>query len=161
MRKGLNQTAGGLVGRAGGDEAWKGRVGIVTKKAWIREGIVAEGPEGAALAANRCNACGQVYFPKAGQGCLNCFEKTLEDVLLSRQGKLYSYTVVHMPASGFQPPYAVGFVDLPEGVRVFAPLETAEGKPFKVGMKMELRVGTLWVEEDLEVTGFKFGPTGG
>ena len=42
----------------------------MVEKVWIREGIMAEGPEGAALAANRCNACGQVYFPKAGQDCL-------------------------------------------------------------------------------------------
>ena len=134
---------------------------IVAEKVWIREGIIAEGPEGAALAGNRCNACGQVYFPKAERACLNCLEKQLEDLLLSRKGKLCSYTVVHMPASGFQPPYAVGFVDLPEGVRVFTPLEMEEGKPFKVGMEMEVRVGTLWEEGDKEVMGFKFASVGG
>ena len=133
----------------------------MAEKVWIREGIVAEGPEGEALAANRCKACGQVFFPKAEQACLNCLEKTLEDLSLSRKGKLCSYTVVHMPASGFQPPYAVGFVDLPEGVRVFTPLEMEEGKPFKVGMEMEVRMGALWEEEDKEVMGFKFAPAGG
>ncbi len=134
---------------------------IVAEKVWIREGIVAEGPEGQSLAGNRCKACGQVYFPKVELACLNCLEKQLEDVLLSRKGKLCSYSVVHMPASGFQPPYAVGFVDLPEGVRVFTPLEMEEGKPFKVGMEMEIRVGTLWEEEDKEVVGFKFAVAGG
>jgi uncharacterized OB-fold protein len=133
----------------------------VAEKVWIREGIIAEGPEGAALAGNRCNACGQVYFPRAALACLNCLEKKLEDVVLSRKGTLCSYTVVHMPASGFQPPYAVGFVDLPEGVRVFTPLEMEEGKPFKVGMEMEIRVGTLWEEGDKEVVGFKFASVGG
>jgi len=66
-----------------------------------------------------------------------------------------------MPASGFQPPYAVGFVDLPEGVRVFTPLEMEEGKAFKEGMEMEVRVGTLWEEGDKEVMGFKFAAAGG
>ena len=133
----------------------------MAEKVWIREGIVAEGPEGDTLAGNQCKACGQVFFPKAEKVCLNCLEGPLEDLPLSRKGKLCSYTVVHMRASGFQPPYAVGFVDLPEGVRVFAPLEMEEGKPFKVGMEMEVRVGTLWEEEDKEILGFKFASAGG
>ena len=132
----------------------------MAEKVWIREGIVAEGPEGETLAGNRCRACGQVFFPKADKVCLNCLEGPLEALPLSRKGKLCSYTVVHMPASGFQPPYAVGFVDLPEGVRVFSPLEMEEDKPFKVGMEMEVRVGTLWEEEDKEVMGFKFAAVG-
>ena len=133
----------------------------MAEKVWIREGIVAEGPEGETLAGNRCRACEQVFFPKVEQVCLNCLEKQLEDVPLSRKGKLCSYTVVHMPASGFQPPYAVGFVDLPEGVRVFTPLVMDEDKPFREGMEMEVRVGKLWEEEDKEVMGFKFAPVEG
>ena len=48
-----------------------------------------------------------------------------------------------------------------EGIRVFTPLEMEEGKPFTVGMEMEIRVGTLWEEEDKEVVGFKFAVAGG
>ena len=128
----------------------------MTEKEWILDGIVTEGTEGITLAANRCDTCGQVLFPKALNGCLNCFHPGLRDIHLSRQGRLFSYTTVHMAASGFQPPYAVGFVDLPEGVRIFAPLEIAEDKPFQVGMEMEVRIGVLWEEEEREVWGFKF-----
>ena len=133
----------------------------MAEKVWIRDGIITEGPEGQTLAGNKCRACGQVFFPKAEKVCLNCLEGPLEDLPLSRKGKLCSYTVVHMPASGFQPPYAVGFVDLPEGVRVFTPLVMDEDKPFREGMEMEVRVGTLWEEEDREVMGFKFRVAGG
>ena len=133
----------------------------MAEKVWIREGIVAEGPEGETLAGNRCRACEQVFFPKVEQVCLNCMEKQLEDVPLSRKGKLCSYTVVHMPASGFQPPYAVGFVDLPEGIRVFTPLVMDKYKPFREGMEMEVRVGKLWEEEDKVVMGFRFAPVEG
>ncbi len=128
----------------------------MAEKEWVRDGIVSEGPGGITLAANRCDACGQVYFPKALNGCLNCFEPELRDVPLSRQGKLDSYTIVQMPASGFKPPYAVGYVCLPEGVRLFAPLEMAEDTPFQVGMDMEVRIGALWEEADREVWGFRF-----
>ena len=48
-----------------------------------------------------------------------------------------------------------------EGIRVFTPLEMEEGKSFTVGMEMEIRVGTLWEEEDKEVVGFKFAVAGG
>ena len=128
----------------------------MTVKEWVRDGIVSEGPDDITLAANRCDTCGQVYFPKALEGCLNCFEPELGEIRLSRQGVLYSYTIVQMPASGFQPPYAVGYVDLPEGVRVFAPLEMVEDKPFQVGMEMEVRIGALWQEGEREVWGFRF-----
>jgi len=128
----------------------------MAEKEWVREGIVSEEPDGTMLAGNRCDGCGQVYFPKALKGCLNCFEPELTEVRLSQRGALYSYTIVHMPASGFEPPYAVGYVDLPEGIRVFTPLEMVENRPFRVGMEMEVRIGALWQEGDKEVWGFRF-----
>ncbi len=38
-----------------------------------------------------------------------------------------------MPAGHFKPPYAVGYIKMPEGIRIFAPLKMVEEKPFKVG----------------------------
>ena len=48
----------------------------------------------------------------------------MEALVLSRRGRLYSYTVGRMDSTHFKAPYSVGLVDLPEGVRVFAPLIT-------------------------------------
>jgi len=127
------------------------------KKIPVREGAFAEGPEGGILLANKCNSCGQVFFPKV-TSCLSCFNDELKDIVLSQQGNLYSYSVVHMPASHFKPPYAVGYINMPEGIRIFAPLKMVEGKPFKVGMKMSLVIEELWKEEDTEVVGYKFNP---
>jgi uncharacterized OB-fold protein len=123
----------------------------------IREDMFTEGREGTVLLANKCTACGKVHFPKA-QLCLTCLHKQLEDMALNRRGKLFSYTVVHMPSSHFQPPYAVGYVDLPEGVRVFSQLEITEDKPFKVNMDMEVITDTLWHKDGKEVVGFRFAP---
>jgi uncharacterized OB-fold protein len=55
-------------------------------------------------------------------------------------------------------PFAIGFVDLPEGLRIFSPLKEREGKPFQVGMDMELVVEKLWDENQNEVIGPKFQP---
>jgi len=123
----------------------------------VREGILVEDAEGGRLLGNKCKCCGQLFFPKA-RFCFTCFNKDMEEAVLSRHGRLYSYTIAHMPSTHFQPPYAIGFVDLPEGVRVFAPLKMTEAKPFKVGMDMEVVIEKLWQEDDKQVIGYKFKP---
>jgi uncharacterized OB-fold protein len=123
----------------------------------IREGIFTKGTSDIRLVGNQCKSCGQIFFPKSIV-CFTCFNKSFSEITLSRKGKLYSYTIGHMPASHFQPPYAVGFVDLPEGIRIFAPLKMIENKPFKVGMNMELVVEELWEEDQKRIIGYKFKP---
>ena len=129
----------------------------MSEKVLVREGIFTEVPDGTALLANRCKSCGKVYFPNA-PNCLNCFHEELEEIPISRQGTLLTYTVVQMPSTHFQPPYAVGYVDLPEGVRIFAPLDIIEEKPFQVGMAVKLYTDTLWREGEKEVVGYRFTP---
>ena len=79
----------------------------------VREGTFTESPEGGVLLANKCTSCGRIFFPKA-EVCLACHHEELEELVLSRRGKLYAYTIGHMPSSHFMPPYAVGYVDMPE-----------------------------------------------
>ena len=61
-----------------------------------------------------------------------------------------------MPAFHFEAPYAIGWIELPEGVRVFSQLKGWEEKPLEVGMDMELEIDKLWEEESKEVIGYKF-----
>jgi uncharacterized OB-fold protein len=123
----------------------------------IREGTFREDTEGGVLLANKCTSCGQLFFPKANL-CQACLDEGLEEAPLSRKGKLYSYTIAHMPSSFFPPPCAMGFVDFPEGVRVFAPLKMIEDKPFEVGMEMEVVIEKLWEFEEKELIGYMFRP---
>jgi len=123
----------------------------------VREGAFTDSPEGGILLASRCKSCGRVFFPKV-VFCLDCFSELLEEIRLSRRGKLYSYTTGRMPSTHFQPPYAVGYVDMPEGPRVFAPLKMVETRPFKVGMDMEVVIEKLWQEGDNEIIGYRFKP---
>jgi len=122
----------------------------------LREGLF-ENVEGGRLLGSRCKSCGKIYFPKA-QFCFNCFNKDMEEVGLSRRGKLYAYTIGRMASTHFHPPYAIGLVDLPEGVRVFAPLKTTEGKSYRIGMDMEVVIEELWQEDDRQIIGYKFKP---
>jgi len=129
----------------------------MAEKVFFREDIFTEGAEGTILLAHKCKSCGKVYFPKV-HFCPNCFSVELEEIPLSRKGTLYTYTITYMSSSHLEAPYANGFVDTPEGARVFAPLAMVEDKPFKIGMEMELEVCPLWREEGKEIIAYRFSP---
>lgn len=122
----------------------------------VREDLF-DDADGGRLLGNKCPSCGQIYFPKASF-CLSCFGKDMEEVVLSRRGTLYSYTIGHMSSTRFQPPYAIGLVDLPEGVRVFTPLKLPQDGTLRIGMSMELVIEELWEEDDKVIIGYKFMP---
>ena len=125
----------------------------------FREGLFEETSGRGSLIGARCRQCGQVIFP-VRETCLNCLGQDLEPVHLSRNGKLYAYTIVHMPSEHFPPPYAVGWIELPEGVRVFSQLRGWQEQPLATGMEMQLYFETLWEEAEKEVIGYVFRPSG-
>ncbi len=88
----------------------------------------------------------------------------MEPIVFSRQGTLWSYTVVrHEPPAGYKAPgpfkpYGLGLVELPEGLRILAPLE-GEVEKLHIGMKLELVVYPLYTNEaDQEIVAFRFKP---
>jgi uncharacterized OB-fold protein len=84
------------------------------------------------LHGSRCGRCGGVAFP-AHKACPSCgAESGQDEVLLSPTGTLYSFSEIHVAPKGFATPYAVSYVDLPEGVRLFGQIE---------GRATELRIG--------------------
>jgi uncharacterized OB-fold protein len=127
------------------------------EKILLREDLFGKDAEGQALLASKCTSCGQVFFPKI-VFCLSCLSDSVKDITLSRRGKLNTYTIGHMASMHFQPPYAIGYLDMPENVMVFAPLKMIEGKPFKIGMEMELVIEKLWEKDNKEIIGYSFKP---
>jgi uncharacterized OB-fold protein len=93
----------------------------------VMEGIFAvEGDRVLGLLAARCGDCGEVTFPFTPR-CVGC-GAAVERVTLGRAGTVFESTTVHSPAPGFTAPYVVGYVDLPEGVRLFCPLLLPDGR---------------------------------
>ncbi len=91
------------------------------------------------LIASRCPKCGHVAFP-AESICSVCARRGRgEPVELSREGNLYTYTVVYVAAPGMETPYALGYVDFAEGARVFGRIVPGEG--LAVGMKVQVVSG--------------------
>ncbi len=82
------------------------------------------------LTGSRCSSCGNVAYPAAA-GCQRCGSSDLASVELARRGTVWAHTVQRFapksppyvpPAEGFTP-FAVGYVELPDGVKVEAVLE--------------------------------------
>ncbi|MDY7036529.1 MAG: OB-fold domain-containing protein [Thermodesulfobacteriota bacterium] len=123
----------------------------------VKKGAFLENQEGGVLLANKCQSCGQIFFPKASL-CLTCYSEDMKELKLSRRGKLYSYTIGRMPSTHFEPPYAIGYVEMPEGIKVFSPLKMVEERSLSIGMDMEMVLEKLWDEGDKEIIGYKFMP---
>jgi len=123
----------------------------------INEKWFVETPQGKALAGSRCPKCGRVYFPRK-RVCVQCFEAGhMEVVPLSRRGKLYTFTVAEAGPPGFSVPYAFGYIDLPEGVRVFS-LIGGDTSRLEIGTEMEMTMGRIRQENGVEVIGHVFEP---
>ena len=84
----------------------------------FKEGLFEKASGEWTLVGCRCKQCEQVIFPSRAL-CLNCMGQDMEKVNLSSNGKLYSFTIVHMPSEHFKPPYAIGWIEMPEGIRIF------------------------------------------
>ena len=127
------------------------------KRIPFRDEVFVEDRDGKSLLANKCKSCGQIFFPKV-HFCFNCMNEDMEGMTLSHRGRLNTYTIGNMASMQFQPPYAIGFIDMPEGIRIFAPLKMVVDKPFKIGMEMEMIIEMLWQEDDKQIMGYMFKP---
>ena len=124
--------------------------------------------EGVDLVGSRCTGCGTHYFPTS-LSCRNpaCDVKTVEEVTFGRHGVLCSVTVQrYRPPALFRmepwAPYALGLVELPEGIRVMAMLTGAEPADLRIGTQVVLTVEALYTDESgREVVTYKYAPTAG
>ncbi|MET8503832.1 bifunctional MaoC family dehydratase N-terminal/OB-fold nucleic acid binding domain-containing protein [Streptomyces sp. NPDC004787] len=105
------------------------------------------------LLVQRCADCATLRFPWL-PGCNACGSRAWDTVEASGSGTVYSYVVMHHPPfPAFDPPYAVGLVELAEGVRV---ISNVVGVPYdKVRVGMPVRLEFLRVDEDLELPVFR------
>lgn len=119
---------------------------------------VETGADGAPrLIGTKCSECGTSLFPPVAV-CPECMSENVERLALSATGSLYSWSVVHAAPKGWRLPYIAGYVDLPEGVRVFAHIEA---DPLALAFDMEVALCSAELgtdEEGRAVTGFAFRP---
>ncbi len=111
------------------------------------------------LTGGRCAGCSKVFFPRFN-ACPNCASrKPMTEVRLSRRGKLYSYSIIHVDTPGFKAPYAVGYVDLPEGPRVFGHLDGWQSGPIPLDSEVDIYAGPIGKDRDgAELISVRFRP---
>ncbi len=129
----------------------------------IRERLLSEplSPlEDVRLLGSRCKNCGEVALGEVSS-CQNCAGEDLEVIPLSRNGKLWTYTIIrNRPPGDFKGeiPMGEGLVELPEGIRIKSPLG-GDVEHLKIGMDLKFTAYPLYENEHGdEVIAFKFDP---
>ncbi len=118
-------------------------------------------PEQVRLIGSRCNSCKEVSLGKRST-CPNCAAEDMEEIALSKTGKLWTYTVIrNRPPGDYKGPdpfipFGLGLVELPEGIQVLTPIDYDVDK-LNIGMELELEVYKLYQDEEgNDVMAFKF-----
>jgi len=117
---------------------------LTSRPIWA--GLMGADDEGAYLVGGKCEACG---FTTLGLRdiCPDCWtEGSMQQTPIGRRGILYTYTVIDQLPEGYDHPFAVGYVDLADGVRVFAHLENTP-ESLVIGNELELTEGALRRDE--------------
>jgi uncharacterized OB-fold protein len=123
----------------------------------IQDGLFTWPSEQPQLIASRCTACGELTFPRQ-DSCPACTSRQVEEQLLSTRGTLWTFTVQHFPPPA--PPYVgptdpasfvplgVGYVELPEGIRVEGHLTENDVSKLAIGMPMQLVIEPFAIDPD-------------
>ncbi|HML02286.1 MAG TPA: Zn-ribbon domain-containing OB-fold protein [Candidatus Bathyarchaeia archaeon] len=87
----------------------------------------------------QCSKCGQLILPPRPM-CPKCLSKDLEWKESPKQGKLLTYTVIHVSPQQFQSlaPYAVGIVELEIGAHLAGMIKGIALDQIKVGMDLTI-----------------------
>jgi uncharacterized protein len=119
------------------------------------------------LGGSKCTNCGTVYFPPRSV-CPECTHhrqsiEKMEPFQLSGDGEVYSYSIVHEPAQGFemQVPYVLALVKTVEGPVLTAQVVDIEPGEVAIGLKVHATFRKLREEGKAGVIhyGYKFAPT--
>lgn len=133
----------------------------------IAEGLFTWPDEPVRLLGSRCAACGTVVFP-AQDGCPRCGTQGMAVTELASRGTLWTWTSQDfLPKHPYAGPeaeadfagYLVGYVELPDGVRVVTRLEEVQRADVQIGMELELVLVPFTVDPDgTEVVAYAFRP---
>ena len=126
-----------------------------------------------ALLGTRCRACGSSFFPKVSGFCRNpaCDGEELDEVELSRRGRVWSYTDArYQPPPPYIPrhaegedyePFAIAAVELEaDGIVVLGQVADGYGvADLSIGAEVELVVEPLYTDGDTTYLTWRWRPT--
>ena len=96
-------------------------------------------PQRYRLEAAKCTGCGNIHFPPR-LICPDCKAKTFTTVKLADEGEIVTYTVIRVAPRQFskEVPYAVGIVELKDGVRLTTQIVDCKPEEVAIGKKVKM-----------------------
>jgi uncharacterized protein len=131
----------------------------------IRDGLLTEplsDLRSVRLVGSRCAHCGETTLGR-NTICPNCGQSATTPLALNPRGRLWTYTIVrHRPPGDYKgpepfAPFAMGLVELPDGLRVLAPVD-GDATTLQIGMELQFRAYVRSGDGSPEVVTFSFGP---
>ena len=120
-----------------------------------------EYPQRYRMEAAKCKKCGKINFPPR-LICPECGHREFDQVKLSGEGVIKTYTVIRVAPSRFEDevPYAVGIVELKDGVSTMMQITDCEPEELSIGMPVQVEFRQVQAEGDAGVLmyGYKAVP---
>ena len=114
------------------------------------------------LIGGKCKNCGDICFPKRLLCDMCGSEEPMEEILIGEKGILDTYAVVRVGYPGYDLPYIMANVTLPEGkdLQVVAQLEDCEPEEVRIGMSLALTTGKIKtdISTGKDVIAYKYRP---
>ena len=114
------------------------------------------------LIGGKCKACGDVVFPKRVLCDICGSDEPTEKILIGEKGILDTYTVVRVGYPGYDLPYIMAIVTLPEGkdLQVLAQLEDCKPEEVRIGMPLIITTGKIKTDlsSGKDVIAYKYRP---
>ncbi len=111
--------------------------------------------------ANQCTKCQVKFFPPR-LICPECKSQEMEEAKIEEMGKLITYTIIRVPPQQYvdQAPFAVGIVELDDGVKLTGQVVDCDFDDIKIGMRLKLEFRKVSQEGDSGILcyGYKFVP---
>ena len=118
-------------------------------------------PQRYRLEANRCEKCRRTFFPPR-LICPECRGRDMVKTRLAQSGTVLTYTIIRVPPSQFsdQAPYAVGIVELDDGVRVTGQIVDCDFDGLRIGMPVRFEFRKMFDvgHSGIICYGYKFVP---
>ena len=105
-------------------------------------------PQRYRLEAGKCKDCGFIAFPPR-LICPDCGSKQFEQINLKAEGKILTYTIVHVAADDFssQTPFAVAIIETEDGARLTTQVVDCQPQDVATGKKVKLMLRCIQRED--------------
>ena len=95
------------------------------------------------LMAGKCTHCEKIHLPPRTL-CDKCFHQEFTWLPVAGKGKLLTYSIIHIAPLQFQElaPYAVGIIELENGLKLPGMITTSTPEQLHIGMPLTIDFGT-------------------